>query len=72
MSCRTVEGEYPVDRLEKTIERIWAKALNRERLFRNENFYQAGGDSLLIAQVVADMKENILEAREWEWDSLMR
>ena len=72
LSCRTVEGEYPVDRLEKTIERIWAKALNRERLFRNENFYQAGGDSLLIAQVVADMKENILEAREWEWDSLMR
>lgn len=65
-------GEYPTDELEMAIEKIWAKALNRGRLFRDENFYQAGGDSLLIAQVVAEMKEKLMEAQTWEWDSLMR
>ena len=30
------------------------------------------GDSLLIAQVVARMREHLPEAREWQWDRLMR
>jgi len=66
------EGDLPVGELEEQIEKIWAGALNREYMFRNENFYQAGGDSLLIAQVVAEMKEKIPEAKDIEWDALMR
>lgn len=66
-----VSGEVPETELEKAIEIIWAKALNREHIWRNENFYQAGGDSLLVAQVVAAMKEQIPQAADWEWDSLM-
>src|SRR5690606_4845252 len=39
---------------------------------RDEDFFQAGGDSLLIAQVVAKMREQMPEAKDWEWDRLMR
>lgn len=65
-------GEKPKDELEEQLEKIWAGALNREYMYRNENFYQAGGDSLLIAQVVAEMKEKIPQAADIEWDELMR
>ncbi|MDE6783910.1 MAG: methyltransferase [Ruminococcus sp.] len=57
--------------LEKRIEKIWANALNREHIWRDENFYQAGGDSLLLAQIVSEMKEQIPEYENWEWDTLM-
>jgi len=57
---------------ERKIERIWANALNREYVGRDENFYVAGGDSLLIAQVIANMREGLEEAKSWEWDELMK
>ncbi len=30
-----------------------------------------GGDSLVAAQLVAQLKENIVEAKAWPWDKLM-
>ncbi|SET42771.1 pyochelin synthetase [[Clostridium] polysaccharolyticum] len=66
-----VEGEAPETDLEKAVAAIWRTSLKREYIWRNENFYDAGGDSLLVAQVVAKMKENIEEAKCWEWDQLM-
>jgi pyochelin synthetase len=68
----TVSVEQPHDALEAGIAAIWAAALGHDVLGRNEDFFQAGGDSLLIAQVVAKMREHLPEAREWEWDRLMR
>lgn len=65
-------GEAPQDDLEQRIAGIWAAALNRETIWRNEDFFAAGGDSLLVAQVVANMRESLPEAKEWEWDRLMR
>lgn len=64
--------DMPIDDLEKRIAIVWETVLNREFVGRNENFYVIGGDSLLIAQVIAKMREEIDEAREWEWDELMR
>ncbi|KUF36531.1 MULTISPECIES: non-ribosomal peptide synthetase [Lysinibacillus] len=64
-------GESPQSDLEKRIAAIWAKALNRESIWRNENFYQAGGDSLLVAQIVAAMRDTLPEVKHWEWDQLM-
>lgn len=66
-----LEGQEPTTDLEKAVANIWKKALKRERVWKNENFYEAGGDSLLVAQVVAKMKEEISEAEQWEWDKLM-
>uniref|UniRef100_I5AX00 Amino acid adenylation enzyme/thioester reductase family protein n=1 Tax=Eubacterium cellulosolvens (strain ATCC 43171 / JCM 9499 / 6) TaxID=633697 RepID=I5AX00_EUBC6 len=68
----SASGELPRGELEEQLEKIWAAALNREYLYRNENFYKAGGDSLLIAQIVAEMKEKIPLAADMEWDELMR
>lgn len=64
-------GTQTQGELEKRIEAIWANALNREQVWRDENFYQAGGDSLLLAQIVSEMKEQIPEYENWEWDVLM-
>lgn len=58
--------------LEKEIADIWKEVLNIENVNRNENFYVAGGDSLLIAQVVTKIKEKILSASKLKWDVLMR
>ncbi len=65
-------GEVAQDDLETRIAGIWAAALNRETIGRNEDFFAAGGDSLLVTQVVAKMREVLPEAKSWEWDRLMR
>lgn len=66
-----LKGQEPTSALEKKVANIWKMALKRENIWKNENFYEAGGDSLLVAQVVAKMKEEIPEAKHWEWDKLM-
>ena len=65
-------GETHYDDLEKRIADIWAAALNRETIWRDEDFFSAGGDSLLVAQVVAKMRKTLPEAKNWKWDRLMR
>lgn len=57
--------------LETQIGDIWKKALNRDTMYRDENFYKAGGDSLLLAQIVSQMKETIEEFNSWEWNLIM-
>ncbi|GAA0077057.1 hypothetical protein UT300005_14350 [Clostridium sp. CTA-5] len=64
-------GEPPRDLLEKNISKIWCEALDHNVINRDDDFYDIGGDSLLVAQVVAKMKEVIPEAKDWEWDRLM-
>lgn len=64
-------GKPPHGKIEKSIAKIWKKALNRKHIWRDENFYEIGGDSLLAAQVVAAMREDIQEAKSLEWDALM-
>lgn len=65
-------GEAPYDDLEKRIADIWAAVLNRETMWRDEDFFTAGGDSLLVAQVTAKMRKTLPEAKNWKWDRLMR
>ncbi len=65
-------AEQPRDDLETHIAALWEAALGRAGLGRDDDFFRAGGDSLLIAQVVARMREHLPEARDWEWDRLMR
>ena len=64
-------GKPPHGKIEKSIAKIWKKVLNRKHIWRDENFYEIGGDSLLAAQVVAAMREDIQEAKSLEWDALM-
>lgn len=65
-------SELPQTDLEEQIAKIWCKELNIEQIGRNDNFYLSGGDSLLIAQVIAKMRETIEVAKHWSWDDLLK
>jgi pyochelin synthetase len=67
----SITGEEAKNDLEVRISRIWSEVLKRNKIWRNDNFYEIGGDSLLIAQVVAKMREKLDEAMKLEWDGLM-
>ena len=65
--------EAPQGELEQQIEKIWREVLNVKRVInRNEAFFEIGGDSLLLAQVIGRIKEEVKEAQAMEWNTLMR
>lgn len=57
--------------IEKQIADIWKEVLNIENINKKDNFYYAGGDSLLITQVVSKMREGIAGLDTVSWDELM-
>lgn len=57
--------------IEKQIADIWKEVLNIENINKKDNFYYAGGDSLLINQVVSKMRESIDGLDTVSWDELM-
>lgn len=65
------EKEMPETDLEKRIAEIWRRELKAVSIGRDDNFYNVGGDSLLIAQVVGKTVEEIEEAKAWEWSALL-
>lgn len=65
------EKEMPETELEKRIAEIWRRELKAAAIGRDDNFYNVGGDSLLIAQVVGKTVEEIEEAKDWEWSALL-
>ncbi|MGY2397537.1 amino acid adenylation domain-containing protein [Pseudomonas sp. SDO5271_S396] len=65
-------GEAPQTELERRIAQLWSQALGCTELTRDQDFFAAGGDSLLVAQIVAKMREQLPEAADWEWDRLLR
>jgi len=64
-------NEPPQSDLEKRIARIWCEVLKTHAIGRNDNFYLIGGDSLLIAQVIGNMLDELPETKGWEWSSLL-
>jgi pyochelin synthetase len=62
----------PRDDLERSVAELWGKLLGRGSVGRNEDFYQLGGDSLLIAQLAGRIREEIPEARGVKWDALVQ
>ena len=79
MSSMVVNDENKIDEtgnelkegLEKKIGYIWMEALNINHIYRDENFYKVGGDSLLLAQIVSQMKETMEEFSLWDWNQIM-
>lgn len=58
--------------IECRIMEIWKELLNTDELKTTDNFYSVGGDSLLIAQVVTKVKDDIEDAASFTWDELMQ
>jgi acyl carrier protein len=55
------DGRYvaPQTATERALARIWARVLRRERMGATENFFEAGGHSLLAIQVVAQVRKEL-------------
>jgi len=43
----------PIGAVEQTLAAIWRQVLRRERVGRNDNFFEIGGDSILALQIIA-------------------
>lgn len=57
--------------IEQQIATIWKSVLNIDCISKKDNFYYVGGDSLLITQVVSNMRESIKGLENVTWDELM-
>jgi Condensation domain/AMP-binding enzyme/Phosphopantetheine attachment site/AMP-binding enzyme C-terminal domain len=52
---RETIGERPATPTESGLATIWAKHLNVQNVFRDDNFFDLGGDSLIAGSVAADV-----------------
>jgi acyl carrier protein len=55
-AAQTQVYEAPQTAVEESLAAIWAELLRRERIGRNENFFDIGGHSLLATQVVSRLR----------------
>ena len=56
----------PRNVFEETLAEIWAKVLGTDRVGINDNFFELGGDSLLVTQLLTQMREKLGEDIDWE------
>jgi pyochelin synthetase len=64
--------EPPVGLLEQQIGEVWQRLLRVEQVGRRQNFFELGGDSLLAAQVAAQLREKLPAAVSLYYDNLLR
>lgn len=64
-------GEPPRDDLERRVAEVWTELLGHAEVGRTQDFYDAGGDSLLVARLVGRIRERLPEAAGHDWDSLL-
>ncbi|WP_394843136.1 amino acid adenylation domain-containing protein [Pendulispora brunnea] len=64
--------ETDLDELELRLCALWANALGIAKIGRDDNFYQRGADSLILARVAGRLREEIPEAASLAYDTLLR
>ncbi|MFI0899077.1 amino acid adenylation domain-containing protein [Streptomyces sp. NPDC020983] len=62
----------PADALERRLTELWAQVLQRPQVSPEEDFFQLGGDSLLVARLVGRLREAEPSAQGVEWEHLLR
>lgn len=65
-------GDAPRAGMEQTLAALWTDVLPVTFVGREANFFDLGGDSLLVARFVTMMREQLPEAADLEWDDLLR
>ncbi|UMP06858.1 amino acid adenylation domain-containing protein [Amycolatopsis sp. EV170708-02-1] len=60
------------DELEGKLAALWAKALGLARIGRHDSFYDRGADSLILARVAGQLPEEVPEAADVAYDTLLR
>ncbi|MCA1184962.1 amino acid adenylation domain-containing protein [Saccharopolyspora sp. 6T] len=60
------------DELAARLCALWASALGVQRIGPDENFYHRGADSLILARVAGRLREEVPEAADFAYDTLLR
>ncbi|MYR34809.1 amino acid adenylation domain-containing protein [Nocardiopsis alba] len=62
----------PRDDLERALSALWADLLERTTVGREDDFFDLGGDSLLVARMVGRLGETLPDLGEIEWEVVLR
>jgi pyochelin synthetase len=62
----------PLDELERRLAAMWEELLSVQAVARDDNFYELGGDSLLVAQFIGRLRRELPEAGALSFDELLR
>ncbi|MGC9497343.1 amino acid adenylation domain-containing protein [Streptomyces sp. WG7] len=66
----------PRDELERAIAALWAELLQLDEVGRDDDLFDLGGDSLLVARIVGRLRDGLdgLDGLEWdlEWEVVLR
>ncbi|MGR3622357.1 amino acid adenylation domain-containing protein [Pseudophaeobacter sp.] len=66
------QGEGPADALEARLIDVWQDVLGVDPIGRNDDFFEIGGDSLLISQVSSKIHTTFPEAKNLLFSQIMR
>ncbi|WP_440071888.1 amino acid adenylation domain-containing protein [Streptosporangium sp. OZ121] len=69
---RAAAGGPPADDLERALATVWAEVLGLPEVTRDGDFFELGGDSLVIAKLAARLREEVPATRDVFWDDLVR
>ncbi|MEU3550310.1 amino acid adenylation domain-containing protein [Streptomyces longwoodensis] len=62
----------PLDELERRLAGLLEELLGVSRVTRDDNFYELGGDSLLVAQFIGRLRRELPQAGALAFDELLR
>lgn len=72
MSTLETPDSELLDPLEQRLGELWSEVLAVARIGRHDSFFQIGGDSLLISQLVSRLHERFAEAQGLQFSQTMR
>ena len=55
----TKEFKYPENKLQRDIVSIWKEVLNKDEISINDDFYELGGQSILMIRMIAKMEKQL-------------
>ncbi|QLG95456.1 amino acid adenylation domain-containing protein [Pseudomonas yamanorum] len=64
--------EAPSDPLSAELCRLWAEALGLAQIGVDDSFYEKGADSLILARVAGQLREQLPQAQGLSYDTLLR
>ncbi len=62
----------PRDDLERALSALWSDLLERAAVGREDDFFDLGGDSLLVARMVGRLGEALPDLGDIEWEVVLR
>ncbi|MFJ4439335.1 amino acid adenylation domain-containing protein [Streptomyces sp. NPDC088923] len=65
-------AERPMDPLERELAALWAELLAVPEVGAHEDFFDLGGDSLLVARMAGRIRERVAHAGDLEWEAVLR